>query len=74
MKVKASVTAGKMDRTKMFGFKRKDWPDNDNIMKLKLSNNKNGAQFNEELRVLSGTEHPELFLQWPIQEGRKTRI
>ena len=65
MKVKVPTTTnGKTDRTKMFAFKRKEWPDNDNIMKLKLSNNANGAQFNEELRVLSGTEQPELFLQW----------
>jgi len=65
MKVKATTTTSvKMDRTKMFGFKRREWPNNDNIMKLKLSNNKNGAQFNEELRVLTGTEHPELFLLW----------
>ena len=53
MKVKAPATNEKTDRTKMFGFKRKEWPDNDNIMKLKLSNSKSGAQFNEELRVLN---------------------
>ena len=64
MKVKAPAPTGKTDKTRMFAFKRKEWSDNDNIVKLKLSNSTNGAQFNGELRVLNGTEQPELFLQW----------
>ena len=47
-----------------FSFKKKEWPDEDNIQKMKIEDSNGGAEYSEKLRILSGREHPELFLLW----------
>ena len=47
-----------------FSFKKKEWPDEDNFQKMKIEDSNGGAEYSERLRILSGREHPELFLFW----------
>ena len=47
-----------------FSFNKKEWPDEDNIQKMKIEDSNGGAEYSERLRILSGREHPELFLFW----------
>ena len=47
-----------------FAFKKKEWPDEDNLQKMKIEDTNGGAEYSEKLRILSGREHPELFLFW----------
>ena len=52
----------KHNRAQPFSFKKKDWPDEGNKLKNKLEGKGGGATFDEYVRVLDGSEHPELFL------------
>lgn len=54
---------------KSFPFKKKEWPDEENKLKMKIENPAGGVAFSEYMRVLSGNEHPELFLIW-LQDYR----
>ena len=60
-KTPSQTTGGK---NRSFSYKKKEWPDDDNKQKFKISNPEGGIAFSESLRVLQGDEHPELFLQW----------
>ena len=44
-----------------FSFKKKDWSDEGNKLKVKWEGKKGGATFDEYIRVLDGSEHPELY-------------
>ena len=66
MKVSFSEHTGKTPdiRQRTFSFKKKEWPDEDNFQKMKIEDSNGGAEYSEKLRILSGREHPELFLFW----------
>ena len=49
---------------KSFPFKKKEWPDDKNKLKMKIKAPGGGVAYSEKMRVLSGKEHPELFLLW----------
>ena len=51
-------------RQRTFSFTKKEWPDEDNFQKMKIEDSNGGAEYSERLRILSGREHPELFLFW----------
>ena len=63
MKVHFS-TPTPVEKMKTFPFKKKEWPDDDKLMKMKIESPTGGVAFTEQMRVLSGKEHPELFLLW----------
>ena len=44
----------KHNRTQPFSFKKKDWPDEGNKLKVKLEGKQGGATFDEYVRVLDG--------------------
>ena len=56
-----------------FSFKKKDWLDEGNRLKVKLEGKKGGATFDEYIRVLDGSEYPELFLLWIQEYVRRIR-
>ena len=68
MKV-AFSTPTPVEKMKTFPFKKKEWPDEDNKLKMKIDNPAGGVAFSEQMQVLSGKEHPELFLLW-LQDFR----
>ena len=68
MKV-AFTTPTPVEKMKTFPFKKKEWPDDDNKLKMTIDNPTGGIAFSEQMRVLSGKEHPELFLLW-LQDYR----
>ncbi len=62
-----------INREKLFAFKKQEWPETDEKLKVKLEQKElgdSGNGFTEHLRVIDGTEHPELFLMW-LQEFRE---
>jgi hypothetical protein len=63
----------KHNRAQPFSFKKKDWPDEGNKLKVKLEGKQGGATFDEYVRVLDGSEHPELFLLWIQEYDRRIR-
>jgi hypothetical protein len=68
MKVHFNANPVPVEKFKTFSFKKKEWPDEDNKLKMKLEG-ATGISFSEYMRVLSGKEHPELFLLW-LQDFR----
>ena len=64
--MKVSFNNGKAPdiRLRTFSFKKKEWPDEENFQKMKIEDANGGAEYSEKLRILSGREHPELFLLW----------
>jgi hypothetical protein len=68
MKVSFS-TPTPVEKMKAFPFKKKEWPDDDNKLKMKIDGATGGVVFSEQMRVLKGDEHPELFLLW-LQDYR----
>ena len=68
MKV-AFSTPTPVEKMKSFPFKKKEWPDDDNKLKMKIESKNGGVAYSEYMRVLSGNEHPELFLLW-LQDYR----
>ena len=38
-----------------FMFKKKEWPDDNNIQKMKIDNPNGGSEYSEKFRILSGT-------------------
>ena len=50
--------------TKQFPFKltREDWPEDARKVKMTIDNEKGGVAFSDNLKVLTGTERPELFI------------
>ena len=68
MKVNFS-TPTPVEKMKAFPFKKKEWADDENKLKMKIENTAGGVAFSEHMRVLKGTEHPELFLIW-LQDYR----
>ena len=69
MKVVSFSNPTPVEKMKSFPFKKKEWPDNDNKLKMKIDNPNGGVAFSEWMRKLSGKEHPELFLLW-LQDYR----
>ena len=63
----------KHNRAQHFSFKKKDWPDEGNKLKVKLEGKQGGVTFDEYVRVLDGSEHPELFLLWIQEYDRRIR-
>ena len=51
-------------KSRTFSFKKKEWPDEENIQKMKIAEPNGGAEYSDKFRILSGKEHPELFLLW----------
>ena len=51
-------------KQKTFTFKKKEWPDKDNLQKMKIADPNGGAEYSEKFRILSGKEDPEFFLLW----------
>ena len=37
-----------------FTFKKKEWPDDDNIQKMTIDDPNGGTEYNEKFRILSG--------------------
>ena len=58
-----------VEKMKSFPFKKKEWPDDENKLKMKIKAPGGGVAYSEQMRVLSGKEHPELFLLW-LQDYR----
>ena len=71
MKVSFNSTVNPIPKEKKraFTFKKKEWPDDENTQKMKIDNPSGGVEFTENLRVIHGNEHPELFLLW-LQDFR----
>jgi len=69
MKVVSFSNPTPVEKMKSFPFKKKEWPDDDNKLKMKIDNPNGGVAFSEWMRKLSGKEHPELFLLW-LQDYR----
>ena len=65
MKVSFSYKGNAPDtKQHTFTFNKKEWPDEDNIQKRKIDDPNGGTEYSEKFRILSGKEHPELFLLW----------
>ena len=69
MKVVSFSNPTPVEKMKSFPFKKKEWPDDDNKLKMKIANPAGGVAFSVQMRKLSGKEHPELFLLW-LQDYR----
>ena len=68
MKV-VSFSPTPVEKMRSFPFKKKEWPDDENKLKMKIDSPNGGVAFSEWMRKLSGKEHPELFLLW-LQDYR----
>ena len=72
MKVVSFSTPTPVEKMKSFPFKKKEWPDDEKKIKMKIEAPAGGVAYSEQMRVLSGKEHPELFLLW--LQDYKTKI
>ena len=51
----------------IFGFKKKDWSAEENEKRHKImfaEHSKNESEYYTHFHIISGEEHPELFLRW----------
>ena len=56
--------ASKGTKQKPFNFTREDWPEDATTVKMSIDSEKGGVAFSDYLKVLTGTERPELFIIW----------
>ena len=54
---KKSETISTWNKAQPFGNTRKEWPHDDNKIKVKLANPTRGATFDEYIRVIDSSEH-----------------
>eukprot|EP00536_Pseudo-nitzschia_multiseries_P004931 jgi/Psemu1/11306/gm1.11306_g len=61
------------ESTKQFPFKftREDWPEDATTVKMSIDSENGGVAFSDYLKVLDGTERPELFIIWKRYFDRK---
>ena len=70
---KSETSVSTWNRAQPFGNNQKEWPNDDNKIKVMLANPTGGATFDEYIRVIDSSEHPELFLLWLQDFNRRIR-
>ena len=63
--------AAKQTKQHPFKFTREEWPEDVTKVKMSIDNENGGVAFSDYLKVLEGTERPELFIIWKRDFDRK---
>ena len=71
MKITASTTPTSNARLNPFKFTREEWPEDAETTKLKINAEEGSVGFDNKMKILHGTESPELFIRWKHEYDRR---